>query len=159
MRTLSPRSHMLAAVSVDWRVSLLTPPHTVISASIFNQIVVAANLREAHTYLLVVLYAHRQSINKDGNHDSSAEVSAANNKFQFSSEPRPAALPQPLLWLRQLRVTEARAATVTRAVTVTRVAVALLFRLLVNIFAVTKLVVVDAVRAYRGLSGDFARQQ
>lgn len=62
------------------------------------------------------LYAHRQCINKDGNHDSSAEVSAANNEFQFSLKSRPATLPQPFLWLRHLCIT----ATMAWAVTVTR---------------------------------------
>lgn len=129
---------MLAAVSVDWRVSLLTPPHTVISASIFNQTVVTSNLHGARTllcmsthkraasrtdtqpYLLVVLNAHRQCVNEDGNHDSSAEVSAANNEFQFSLESRPATLAQPFLWLRHLCITAAGAATVAWAVTMTR---------------------------------------
>lgn len=67
----------------------------------------------------MVLYAHRQCVNKDGNHDSSVEVSAANNEIQFSSEPRPATLAQPFLWLRHLWITTAGAATMAWAVTMT----------------------------------------
>lgn len=49
---------MLGAVSVDWGVSSLTPPHTVINTSIFNQTVVTYNLQEARR---IAMHAHTQT--------------------------------------------------------------------------------------------------
>ncbi len=104
----------------------------------------------------MVLYAHRQCVDEDRNHDSSVEVSAANNEIQFGSDPRPAALVQPFLWLRHLCNPAAGAATVAWAVAVTgavamagvAVPMMLVFSQLSNFFAVAELAVVDAVRTY-----------
>lgn len=125
------------------------------------------SLTATQTYLLVVLNAHRQRVNKDGNHDSSVEVSAANDEIQFGSESRPATLQQPFLWLRHLCITTTGAATVAGAVTVTRavaracvaVPMLLVFSQLINNFSVTKLVVVDAVGACWGLHWDLTWQR
>lgn len=109
----------------------------------------------------MVLYAHRQRVDEDGNHDSSVEVSAAHDEIQFSPQFCPATLAQAVLWLRGLWINAAgaAAAAVARAFAVTRLAVPtmLFFGLLTKIFPVTELVVVDAVWA--GLQRDLTRQR
>lgn len=106
-----------------------------------------------YTYLLMVLYAHRQCVNEDGNHDSLAEVSAANNELKFSLQARPAAPHHVLPWPRHLNIGATRAVAVavavTRTVAMARVVAPMtlvVFRLLVNAVIVTGLIVVDAVR-------------
>lgn len=129
----------------------MTPVDTVISTSIFNQTLASFNLgkgERVRRYLLVVLNAHRQRVNKDGNHDPSAEVSAANDEFQFSPEDSPAALQQPRLWLRHLCISVARAAAMTGAVAMAGGAVDVRLAFWMFVIVVVKLVVVDAVRTY-----------
>lgn len=93
----------------------------------------------------MVLYAHGQCVDKDGNHDASVEISAAHYEFQLDSESHPAALQQLFPRLKHLRIAVTGTSTLARGVSMARVVamagdvvpMMLFFRMLVRVFTAT----------------------
>lgn len=105
----------------------------------------------------MVLNAHGQRVDEDGDHDAPAEVSAGHDQVQFAPQLRPAASAQAHPGLRGLRAGAAAGARGLAAGGHAVAAAALLLDLLVGVVAITELLVVNAVGA--GLQRDLAGQR